>query len=156
MKKFTLLMLLLFALFQVQAQEIAETEKKGFLIVAAGTNYEAMKTLAVKASENLNYKLDYRGLIKDETLGLSINEEECEQHGFEFPSYIARGRSDDGNYVSVEYTNAYEGFTPGYYILVVSSYAKGSNELAESLKFVKTHYKTAYVKYADIYVGCIH
>ena len=156
MKKTTFLLFILFAGFQLQAQEISEMEKKGFLIVAAGKNYEAMKTLAVKASQKLNYKLDYRGLIPNQTYGLSFTQAACEAENFEYPSYIARGRFDDGNYVSIEYSNEYEGFTPGYYILVVSSYTKGNEELINSLKFVKKQYKTAYIKYADIYMGCIH
>ena len=156
MKKISILVIIFFAFSQINAQEESQTEKKGFLIVSAGKNYKAMKKLAEKVSTQLNYKLDLREHESNENIGLTLSKEDCEKQGFEFPSYIQRGRSDDGNFVSIEYTDAYEGFTPGYYILVVSSYTKGNAELKKSLNFVKKYHKTAYIKYADIYVGCMH
>ncbi len=156
MKKITTLLLLLFAISQLNAQEMSQTEKKGFLIIHASKNYELAKRVATEANKHLGYKIDFRGHEYNKTLGLSIPKEECEEHGFEYPVYVQRGRSDDGNFISVEYTTNYEGFTPGLYIVVVASYTKGKKEIAETLKFVKKHYETAYFKYIDVYVGCMH
>ncbi|OQY03473.1 MAG: hypothetical protein B6I20_04970 [Bacteroidetes bacterium 4572_117] len=156
MKKITTLLLMLFAISQLSAQEISQTEKIGFLIIHASKNYELAKRVATEAHKHLGYKIDFRGLEYNKTLGLSISKKECEENGFEYPAYVQRGRGKDGNFISVEYTTNYEGFTPGLYIVVVASYSKGKNEISETLKFVKKHYETAYFKYIDVYVGCIH
>ena len=115
-----------------------------------------MKKLAEIASKQLDYKLNLRELLPNKTTGLTVSEEVCKQHEIDYPTYDSRGRWDDGNYISIEYTNAYQGFTPGYYIIVVSSFGKENPELTLSLEKVKKHYKTAYIKYADIYMGCMH
>lgn len=73
-----------------------------------------------------------------------------------YPTYIPHGRWDDGRYASVEYTNGFYGFIPEYYIIVVSSYDKGITELTEALKHTKKQYKTAYIKYADVYYRGMH
>jgi len=156
MKKISILVLMLFVILQLTAQEEAQTEKKGFLIIHASKNYELAKRVATEANKHLGYKIDYRGLEYNKELGLSIPKTECEEHGFEFPTYVQRGRGDDGNFISVEYTTNYEGFTPGLYIVVVASYTKGKKEINETQTFVKKHYETAYFKYIDVYVGCMH
>ena len=156
MKKLSILFIIIIASLQLNAQEISQTEKKGFLIIHASKNYELAKRVATEANKHLGYKIDFRGHEYNKTLGMSIPKAECEKHGFEYPSYIQRGRSDDGNFISVEYTTNYEGFTPGLYIVVVASYTKGKKEIKPTLEFVKKHYETAYFKYIDVYVGCIH
>ena len=158
MKKTVTLFLIIFSVSQLFAQE-ADTEamvKKGYVIVSAGKNYEAIKKQAKTVADKLGYKLNLRDLEYHKTEGLSISQSLCEKENMEYPFYIARGRWDDGEYVSVEYTNAYEGFTPGYYIIVVSSHDKGNTELKAALQHVKKTYKTAYIKYADVYMGCLH
>ncbi len=155
MKKIIFLLVAFFALSHVQAQDFDQTERKGFVIIAAGKNYDAMKVLAQKVAQKLNYKLDYRDMLENATIGLSMSPKDCDGAGYEFPMYYPRGY-DNGNYVSIEYTNGFEGFTPNYYIIIVSNHSKGSPELSKALAFVKTHYKTAYIKYTDVYMGCMH
>ncbi len=156
MKKISIFVLLLFVISLLNAQEEAQTEKKGFLIIHASKNYELAKRVAEEANKHLGYKIDFRGHEYNKELGLSIPKAECEENGFEYPSYIQRGRSDDGNFISIEYTSNYEGFTPELYIVVVASYTKGKKEIKETQTFVKKHYETAYFKYIDVYVGCMH
>ncbi len=142
--------------FSARAQDDSMFEKKGFVIISAGTNYDASLKIAKEAAKKFSYKLDLRDHIQNDIIGLTIPETVCEEHGFEFPAYIVRGRYDDGKYVSIEYTDSYEGFTPGYYIVVVASGSKGNKELTEALSEAKKIYKGAYIKYADVYQGCIH
>ena len=134
-------------------QEISQTQKKGFVIVSAGKNYEAIKKQATTVAQKLGYKLNLRDLEYHKTEGLTFSKEICEKENMEFPAYIARGRWDDGEYVSIEYTSAFIGFTPGYYIMVVSSHDKGITKLKTALAHTKKYYKTAYIKYADVYMG---
>jgi hypothetical protein len=156
MKTYFLLIILILSIPKIFAQEESETVTKGYVIVAAGKNYEAIKKQAEQVAQKTGYKLNLRDLEYNKTEGLTFSKEICEEQGMEYPAYIARGRWDDGEYISVEYTNAYESFTPGYYIIVASSHDKGNAELQNSLQHVKKHYKTAYIKYADVYMGCIH
>ena len=156
MKKALFVLLLISIAFEINAQENSDYVKKGFIIIAAGKNYDAMKKMAKTASQKLNYKLDLRGLEFNKEIGLSFSEQECKENGFEFPAYINRGRWDDGEYVSIEYTNDYAGFTPELYIIIVSSHDKGNKALSDALTHVKKVYKNAYIKYTDIYMGCMH
>ena len=159
MKKFTsILVILLFAITQINAQEdeYSPYVQKGFVIIAAGKNYEAMKILAEKASENLGYELNLRGLSYNKDIGLTFSETDCLEEEMDYPCYSRRGLWDDGEYVSIEYTTNYKEFTPELYIIVVSSHDKGANELTEALEHTKKYYKNAYIKYSEIYMGCRH
>ena len=147
---------ILYALSPFAQENNAAIEKVGFLIVYAGKDYDMAKKVAEEAHEHLGYELNFRGHEYNSELGLSLPKRDCEEEGFEYPAYIQRGRGKDGNFVSVEYTDAYNNFTKGYYIVVVASYTKGSQKINETLKEVKVHYESAYVKYTDIYVGCMH
>ncbi len=141
----------------IKAQEFDQTQKTGFIIISASKNYKASKKIAEEASKKLGYKLDLRGLQPNKEIGLSFSKEECEDAGFDFPIFVQRGRGGMGyKFVSVEYTDHYKGFSKGFYIVVVASFPKDSPKLKTSLKHVKKFYKQAYVKYADIYMGCIH
>ena len=156
MKHLFLLTFLLCIFSYIQAQETEPMQTKGFVIVAAGKNYEAIKKQAQQVAQKTGYKLNLRDLEYNETEGLTFTRKVCEEQGFEYPAYIGRGPWDDGEYISVEYTNAYEGFTPGYYIIVASSHDKGVPELKTALNHVKKFYKTAYIKYTDVYMGGFH
>ncbi len=160
MKKFaffTVFCLLFVFVTKSQEQEYNDTQKKGFLIISASKNYKASKKLAEIASKKLGYKLNLRGLQSNDKIGLTFSKEVCENEGgIEFPSYVPRGRESENIFVSVEYTNAYKGFTKGLYIVVVACFPKDNPELKKTLAYVKKHYKNAYIKYADVYLGCIH
>jgi hypothetical protein len=86
--------------------------------------------------------------------GLSFPAKVCDENGFEHPCYVARGRYDDGEYVSVEWSTAYEGFTPGLYIVVVASGPEA--EVKKHLPAAREVYGDAYIKKAKVYMGCIH
>ncbi len=157
MNKFIILFITIILNVQLYAQDFSEIEKQGFIIIHASENYEASKKVANEAQKHLGYKLDLRNHIKNETLGLSLPKVVCEENGFEYPFYVQRGRAKDGNYISIEYTNIYNSFTEGFYIIVVANFPKTEkNKLKETLKFVKKHYESAYIKYTDIYMGCMH
>ncbi len=152
-----LLIILLFASAIIKSQDLSDMmEKKGFIIISASKNYDAAKKTAKEASNKLGYKLDLRGLQFNSDIGLSFSKKECEEFGFEFTDNTSRGRCDDGEFVSVEYTNMYKGFTKGLYIVMVAHYHKGDPKLKTTLEHVKKYFKNAYIKYADVYMGCIH
>jgi len=157
MKKINLFLIILFFAFsQINAQEYSQTVDKGFIIISAGKNYDAMKILAQKVAQKLNYELNLRELIPNETTGLTYPKNICNEEDMEYPWYSKRGFYDEGEYVSIEYTTDYDGFTPNLYIIVVSNHDKGSQELTDALTHVKKYYKSAYIKYSEFYMGCLH
>lgn len=141
-------------LFFFVASSIAQGDvfvDKSFLIIQSGKNYQRALKKAQLACNKLGIPLDLRGCHADKEYGLaSVETCDCgENHG-----YIPRGRGDDGNYISIEYSSAFKSFSSGYYIVVVSSGEK-ANVQAE-LANVQKHYKAAYVKTSPVYVGCMH
>lgn len=148
-----LLILIVATLLNVRGYtQVEAIVEKSFLIVNATTGYSEAQKLAQSASQTLN--LEYEPKT------------ECwpdEQHGFDcewecgcgetHDGYVPRGRTN-GNWVSVEHTNAYEEFTNGYYLVVVSNGDKES--VADELARTKKHFQDAYIKGATVYVGCMH
>lgn len=130
--------------------------RKDFLIVSSTKSYsEALKT-AQEASANQNIKLDLRGLSEKKQSGLTLSEDQCQNEGWEYPAYYARGRWDDGVYISIEYSDAFTGFKPGYYIVVVASGNRNEYNYTRTYNKIKKTYKSAYSKSSKVYVGCMH
>ncbi len=140
----------LFLSVQVLAQEEA-IENKSFLIIHSTKNYNKALKKAQLACNKLGYTLDLRSLYRNKD-GYLTTSEICgcgEQHG-----YIPRGRYDDGNYVSIEYSSDYTTFRTGFYIVIVSS---GNREgVTKELAKTREYFKDAYIKDAPIYMGCMH
>ena len=108
---------------------------------------------AKKAARQLNQPLNYRELKPNKKSGLTFSDSTCENEGG-FPCYIARGRYDDGDDVSIEWSNAFDKFSKGFYIVLV--YSGNKKEAIVALKKTKKIFKDAYIKQADVYVGCMH
>jgi hypothetical protein len=137
--------------------------EKDFLIIQSTKDYNTALETAKQASKALDIKLDLRGLIpdKDTRIGLTPPVDTCLKYSQEYGGqdstcYLARGRWDDGVYISIEYTNAYDSFTKGYYIVMVGSGFKKDLSLFETLKKVQTKYSDAYIKTSKVYMCCMH
>ncbi|MFK8038316.1 MAG: hypothetical protein AB8B74_08510 [Crocinitomicaceae bacterium] len=145
---FTVMLTILTSTF---AQSDDMTVTKSFLIVKSTKSYQSALKTANSVSEKFKYQLKLNGNIEDKENGLtSLDTCDCgEQHG-----YVPRGRYDDGIYVSIEYSSYFEGFSPGYYIVVVASGA--NNKLISTLNQVVLEYDDAYIKTALVYMGCMH
>lgn len=129
----------------------------GFVVVRSTPDYVEALRVARSASTQLGLGLDLRGLVYEPDQGLTLPEEECEKDSLApYPCYVARGRYDAGVYLSVERTDAYESFRPGFFVVVAASGQPGSNELASTLEAVHSSYPDAYLKVAKVYHGCMH
>ena len=107
--------------------------------------------MAKKASKHLGIEFKTKNNFPSEGLGLD-NKDSCdcgEIHG-----YLPRGRFDDGEYLTIEYTDYFPNFTNGYYIVVAASGPKDS--LTATLIKAQKFYKTAYIKTDSVFVGCMH
>lgn len=127
--------------------------EKGFVIIHSSKDYSSALKIAQESSEKMKIDLDLRDYKPDSRLGL-ITDVEC-GCGI-VHDYIARGHSDDGQYVSIEYSNMYEGFSTGYYIVIIASGRKDDKKLKESLVLAKEYYPDSYIKSTEVYTGCMH
>ncbi|MGF2414544.1 MAG: hypothetical protein ACQUYJ_19570 [Ferruginibacter sp.] len=153
MKKIIFSISLLFFAAVSLAQEAQPYIKKSFVIVQSTKNYAAAKLTAEKAARQLQQPLDFRELKPNKKTGLTFADSVCENEGG-YPCYIARGRFDDGDYVSIEWSNAINGFAKGYYVVIVGAGSKDETTIV--LKKVKKFFKDAYIKQAEVYIGCMH
>ncbi len=154
MKKYILLIFLVILCKFSFAQDEYPYTKMSFVIIQSTKNYVAAKATAIKAAKALKLKLDLRNLKPHKTAGLTDAKKECEDNGWEYPCYVSRGRYDNGEYVSIEWSNAFTKFVKGYYIVIVCSGDK--KEAAKALKKTKAIFKDAYSKEAEVYMGCMH
>ncbi len=135
---------------------------KDFLIIYTTKDYASALSTAQKASKSLNIKLDLRNLKpdKDTLQGLTLPADTCLAISRRYDSedsscYYARGKFDDGIYISIEYSNQYLGFSRGYYIVMAgSSGDKSTNNLDATLKKIKAKYPDAYIKKSKVYMCC--
>lgn len=139
-----------------KAQDSEPYAEKEFVIILSSRVYDDALQMAKKAAIQLQLKLDLRGLEKDTGTGLSWDKKTCEAEWDEFPCYLARGRFDDGSYVSIEYSDAYQGFTRGYYLVIIAGGEKGDSQVKQTLAKAKKIYKDAYSKITKVYLGCMH
>ena len=130
--------------------------QKDFLILLSTKSYTSALTTAKQASASMNIDLQLRGLAENKESGLSFSKEVCEEEDIEYPAYYARGRWDDGIYISIEYSNAYSEFAEDYYIIIVASGSKQDKEMQEAYKKLKSKYKDTYFKSSKVYMGCMH
>lgn len=134
----------------------AATIEKEFVIVKSTPAYGEARRAAVDAAKRLGVRLDLRELSPHRRGGLTFPRKECEDSAFDYPCYVARGRDDDGFYVSVEYSTAYAGFRPGLYVVIVASDEKGGPIAMDAAIKAKKLFKDAYVRRTGVYMGCIH
>jgi len=130
--------------------------RKSFVILKATASYAEARTLAADAAERLAIRLDLRNLAPDEAIGLTFPEDDCRNEFGEFPCYVARGRWDDGVYLSIEHSSSYEGFEEGHYLVVLASGGPRDRSVAAALRRARGAFPETVVKTAPIYVGCLH
>ncbi len=122
-----------------------------FVLIHASKDYDQARDVAEGAHQKLGLKLALGGNYPSAEEGLT-NDLICDcgvSHG-----YIPRGREGNNNYISVEFSSAFNGFSEGYYIVVI---AQGDRDHAkEYLSRAKEHYADAYIKKAPVYMGCMH
>lgn len=153
---FSIFVLFIFSQTYLFGQDEQMYSDKSLVITLSTKDYNQSILFAEKLSKKMSCKLNLRGLQKHETRLLTFDSTECSSNYWEYPCYVARGRYDDGAYLSVESSTAYEGFTSGYYIVVFYSGEPRSDELTKALNRAKLYVPDAYVKNTRVYMGCMH
>jgi hypothetical protein len=133
-----------------------ETVLKLFVVVKMERQYENALHKAYEASERLHLALNLRGLKYNREIGLSLSREECDSNGWEYPMDYPRGRFDDGNYVSIEWSNTFDSLKGGSYVVVVASGENNKEWLLNTLKGARKVYPDAFITRSKVFLGCMH
>jgi len=142
----------------VTAQDFNVTVPKEIVILHSTKNYAAALKTAKEAATHLGKKLDLESNHPNKKLGLSMTKADCEDNAYEYPCYTARcdGSAENSDYISIEYSDAYEGFAKGYYIVVAAIAEPRSVIVKNTVAAAKKWYKDAYAKRTSVWRGCMH
>jgi hypothetical protein len=131
--------------------------KRALVIAFTSDTFKPAVERATQLAKAMGVTFDMRGLELHHKGGLTFPEAVCAENGFEYPCYVARGRHDDGVYLSVEDTRGYPELTQDKYIVVAASGDVGSQDLTEAVGKVRAAgVADAYIRTVDVYVGCLH
>ena len=157
-------MLFAFSIATVLAQPnpdpmINQYQDVSFVIAASETSYSQAVLKAATLAEQSGILFNTGGvnfdpMHKETNGGLTYSKSECENNGWEYPCYVSRGRWDDGAYITIEYSSAIKGFTPGLYVVIAASGEQ--KDVMPSLTTVKQFVPDAYMKTSSVYLGCMH
>lgn len=129
------------------------------VILGAYKNFPEAKTDALAAAKATKVPFSMNGMVFDKKgLHLPADSEDQAYAG----EYLLRRFNETNikdqvvpNHISVEKSEAYEGFEPGYYI-VVGNIAETAEAAEKQLEKFKAVAKSTYVKKTKIYLGCLH
>jgi hypothetical protein len=127
---------------------------RSFLIIASVKNVKDAYKAAEKAAKSTGLPFKNKKIAADSSIGATFPKDICDDGGYTYPCYWARGNSDNGDYISIEYSDSYYGFASGYFMVVASSGALADVKLAKEK--IKVAYPKAYIKTTKMYVGCMH
>lgn len=137
----------LFVSLNLSAQE-ETTIKQSLLIIHSTKSYSSALRKAQEACNKLGLTLNLYGNYEDKETGLTNN---IVGRCGERTGYVPRLCIEPGNYVSIEYSSWVQGIQGDLYLVVVSSGAR--SELKKELSEVKSIYKKAYIKDAEIRIS---
>ena len=129
---------------------------RSVIILGSLTVYINALKKAKSISKKSKIPFSSRGLIYNESQGLHWSSKD-KNNPFAGSYFPRRYNSDteSSNYISIELSDSYPGFTKGYYI-IVGGIIDEPLERKEMLKKYKKIVKDAYVKKTRIYMGCVN
>lgn len=134
-------------------------ENRWVAILSVYPKFADAEADAKKISRESGLPFSMQGRVFDKKRGL-IYPDNFEEEAFA-GGYVARSHNEAligeevTPYLSVERSDGYEGFKPGYYIVVAGIYESAQEAKAQTEKFKKWA-PTAYAKKTKIYMGCMH
>lgn len=129
---------------------------KWFVVVGMEKRYDRALEEARLTAKRLRMKVDLRGLHPNRETGLSITKADADSNGWEYPTDYPRGRWDDGNYVSIEWSSDFDNQPKGRYMIVVASGYTGEEWLKASLAGTRKVYPRATLVTSKVFMGCMH
>jgi hypothetical protein len=130
--------------------------RAGILVVGSHRSYYAAVRVAKTFSDASGISYSSQGMIFDESRGLIIPDDDPDEpyRGQYVPRRYDDG-CDQGRCVTVERSDAYDGFRPGLYIVVAGILGRDAEAKAR-LKQAQRIVRTAYVRQTILYMGCMH
>jgi hypothetical protein len=110
-----------------------------------------IEAIAIARSVGLEYRPQ---LMAPATGQPTYSRSVCEANGWDYPCYVARGRYDDGAYLSVEPSNEYGEMRPGYFVVVACSGTM--KEVAHAQRLLNGRHLLSVVRRVTVWMGCIH
>ena len=106
---------------------------KEVLILQSTNNYKQALATAQQAATRLRVPLNLEDYKPNAQSGLTMSKDVCVANGFEYPAYVPRGRQEEKHaFVSIEYSNGYNGFAHGYYLVVAAVGETGSSVVRDA------------------------
>ena len=141
------------------AQEGEFMENRWVAILSAQESFADAKAEAQKIAKESGLPFSMEGRVFDKKKGL-IYPENFDDEVFA-GQYVARRYNETQineasvPYLSVERSDGYAGFKPGYYIVVAGIYESAKDADAQIKRFSSLA-PTGYAKKTKIYMGCMH
>lgn len=121
------------------------------LILKSTKDCDEAVSVAMKAHEKLGLAYDNEHVLCSKNKGIYFAQTlpDDDYAG----KYYPRRYGDD--YISLENSSRYDGFAPGYIIVIAGMFPDESSARAALLK-ARDVYKDAYVKKTTMFMGCLH
>ncbi|MCB9251981.1 MAG: hypothetical protein H6605_05905 [Flavobacteriales bacterium] len=146
-----ILILFVFCFSKTEPRTTSGMVKKYYLVADWSANYDSAFRLASMAGKLLDAPVELRGLKPDPMYGLTTDEI-CgcgEMHG-----YIPRGRFDDGDQVSIEFSSEYSFPIQNVYLVMVGS--GDSLHLGATQTKLKDFFPGNTLFSDSVFMGCMH
>lgn len=150
---------LLFLLPCAHAQEADFLENRWVSILSVYESFKDAKADAENVAAKSKVPFSMEGLVFDKKRGL-IYPDNFDDKVFA-GQYVSRRfnqtliKDRETEYLSVERSDGYDGFKPGYYMVVAGIYESAKEAQAQTKRFAAWA-PTAYAKKTKIYMGCMH
>ena len=131
----------------------AQTIPTYLIILGSKKNYYDVLKIAKSISKKSGISYDDEGMIYDKKKGLIDSDPTANGYPSDEDDYL--GRRGNGDFISIEKSEAYNGLKKGFYIIVGSIQEK-SQDAEKMLKFYKKYAPDAYIQKTHIFMGCMH
>ena len=132
-------------------------QEKSVVILVAEKSFASTQKEAQRISQASGVPFSLRRLVFDKKRGLILPDNDPDPvyaGGYAARRYNTESGMDSG-FLSIERSDAYPGFAPGYYIVVAGIHDDPKEGQAAVARF-KRFAPTAYAKRTKIYMGCMH
>jgi hypothetical protein len=133
-----------------------EMVEKDFVVLPAIASYAEARRVAGAAARRLGLKLDLRRARPDGHGGLTFSPADCKANDWEHPCYVARGRDDDGAYVSVDVADRFFDAEEQGYLVILASGPKNDPSTRAVAEKARPLFPSAELRTDDVWQGCIH
>jgi hypothetical protein len=136
-------------------------ENRYVVVLSVYKTFEAAKEDAVKIAKASGVPFSMEGRVYEKKRGLIYPdsfEDEAFRGGYLARSYdttVLPGSEAETQYLSVERSDGYDGFKPGFYMVVAGIQAISEDAGKQADRF-RAWAPTTYVKKTKIYMGCLH